>query len=80
MHETADVIVVGAGSTGAAAAWRLAEREAGKILLLEGNGFASISWSINNLYVDTYTAGEYTNGNAYVKRMRLEFSFVCMFM
>jgi glycine/D-amino acid oxidase-like deaminating enzyme len=41
VHETADVIIVGAGSTGAAAAWRLAEREAGKIILLEGNGFAS---------------------------------------
>ncbi len=41
MHESADVILVGAGSTGAAAAWRLAQREAGKIILLEGNGFAS---------------------------------------
>jgi sarcosine oxidase subunit beta len=41
MTQQADVIVIGAGSTGAAAAWRLAERGAGRVLVLERRGPAS---------------------------------------
>ena len=47
MADVADVVVIGGGVNGASAAWQLAKRGAGKVVLLEKNGVGSgaTSWS-----------------------------------
>ncbi len=46
-RESADVVVIGGGSTGTSIAWQLAERGAGRVVLLDGGGIASgaTKWS-----------------------------------
>lgn len=41
MTQSADIVIIGAGSTGTSAAWHLAKRKAGKILVLEKTGVGS---------------------------------------
>jgi len=47
MADVADVVVIGGGVNGASAAWQLARRRAGKVVLLDKNGVGSgaTSWS-----------------------------------
>jgi sarcosine oxidase subunit beta len=46
-RDSADVVVIGGGSTGTSIAWQLAQRGAGKVVLLDGRGVASgaTKWS-----------------------------------
>ena len=47
MADIADVVVIGGGCTGTSIAWRLAERRAGRVILIEKRGIAagSTGWS-----------------------------------
>src|SRR5437773_7413713 len=57
MGETADVVVVGGGIVGAALAWALAERQAGRVLLLERDALGAGASGKSGALVRTH----YTN-------------------
>src|SRR5439155_11614318 len=57
MGETADVVVVGGGIVGAALAWALAERRAGRVLLLERDALGAGASGKSGALVRTH----YTN-------------------
>ena len=58
MGETADVVVVGGGSTGTSIAWRLAQMGAGRVVLLERRGLAAQATGVTAGIVRTHYTHE----------------------
>lgn len=58
MAETADVVVIGGGSTGTSIAWRLAEMGAGRVVLLERRGLAAEATGVTAGIVRTHYTHE----------------------
>ncbi len=58
MAETADVVVVGGGSTGTSIAWRLAAMGAGRVILLERRGLAAQATGVTAGIVRTHYTHE----------------------
>ena len=58
MAETADVVIVGGGSTGTSIAWQLAKMSAGRVVLLERRGLAAQATGITAGIVRTHYTHE----------------------
>ena len=58
MAETADVVVVGGGSTGTSLAWQLAKMGAGRVVLLEKHGLAAQATGVTAGIVRTHYTHE----------------------
>jgi sarcosine oxidase subunit beta len=58
MAETADVVVIGGGSTGTSIAWQLAKQGAGRVVLLERRGLAAQATGITAGIVRTHYTHE----------------------
>ena len=58
MAETADVVVIGGGSTGTSIAWQLAKMGAGRVILLERRGLAAQATGITAGIVRTHYTHE----------------------
>ena len=58
MAETADVVVVGGGSTGTSIAWQLAKMGAGRVVLLERRGLAAQATGVTAGIVRTHYTHE----------------------
>src|SRR4051812_29742238 len=59
VSETADVVIIGGGVIGVAIAWALAERRAGKIVLLERNALGSGASGKSGALVRTHYTNRY---------------------
>ena len=57
-RDSADVVVIGGGSTGTSIAWQLAERKAGRVVLLDAGGVASGATKWSSAQIRQH----YTNG------------------
>ena len=58
MAETADVVVIGGGSTGTSIAWQLAKMGAGRVVLLERHGLAAQATGVTAGIVRTHYTHE----------------------
>ena len=58
MTETADVVVIGGGSTGTSIAWQLAKMGAGRVVLLERRGLAAQATGVTAGIVRTHYTHE----------------------
>ena len=58
MAETADVVVIGGGSTGTSIAWQLAKMDAGRVVLLERRGLAAQATGVTAGIVRTHYTHE----------------------